>query len=224
MFSTFVCHRDTSPPRGGCSLLAMTLSAACPDMVYFGFADKLCIDETIRIFNFGKCRRDFTYITNIVEVVLRVMQDAPEKKTSEQSLTVPSYAMITSSETRIWRICWIALVFSISRRSPLVFCLQAMTLRLIDNWLPCIPAMCRSPMWTPLIWSRISDSGLQRPRKKVCENLPNGIRNFIMYRKTGGCIDAVRKTADTRIPPMSEVLCGQSSASSHLKGSNVLNC
>lgn len=51
-----------------------------PDMAYFGFTDKLKNGETIKIFNYGNCKRDFTYIDDIVEGVIRVMQGAPEKK------------------------------------------------------------------------------------------------------------------------------------------------
>ena len=54
--------------------------AGRPDMAYFGFTDKLKNGETIKIFNYGNCKRDFTYIDDIVEGVIRVMQGAPEKK------------------------------------------------------------------------------------------------------------------------------------------------
>lgn len=64
-----------------------------PDMAYFGFTDKLLRGETIRIFNYGNCKRDFTYIDDIVEGVVRVMQGAPERKDGEDGLPVPPYAV-----------------------------------------------------------------------------------------------------------------------------------
>ena len=62
-------------------------------MAYFGFTDKLLRGETIRIFNYGNCKRDFTYIDDIVEGVVRVMQGAPERKNGEDGLPVPPYAV-----------------------------------------------------------------------------------------------------------------------------------
>lgn len=62
-------------------------------MAYFGFTDKLLRGETIRIFNYGNCKRDFTYIDDIVEGVVRVMQGAPECKDGEDGLPVPPYAV-----------------------------------------------------------------------------------------------------------------------------------
>lgn len=67
--------------------------AGRPDMAYFGFTDKLRAGETIRIFNYGNCRRDFTYIDDIVEGVIRVMQGAPERLTGEDGLPLPPYAV-----------------------------------------------------------------------------------------------------------------------------------
>lgn len=65
--------------------------AGRPDMAYFGFTDKLTKGETIKIFNYGNCKRDFTYIDDIVEGVMRVMQHAPERLTGEDGLPVPPY-------------------------------------------------------------------------------------------------------------------------------------
>ena len=64
-----------------------------PDMAYFGFTNKLLKGQTIEIFNFGNCKRDFTYVDDIVEGVKRVMMCAPEKKTGEDGLPVPPYAV-----------------------------------------------------------------------------------------------------------------------------------
>ena len=62
-----------------------------PDMAYFGFTDKLLRGETIKIFNYGNCKRDFTYIDDIVEGVIRIMQHAPERKVGEDGLPIPPY-------------------------------------------------------------------------------------------------------------------------------------
>ena len=62
-----------------------------PDMAYFGFTDKLVRGETIKIFNYGNCKRDFTYIDDIVEGVIRVMQHSPERLTGEDGLPIPPY-------------------------------------------------------------------------------------------------------------------------------------
>ena len=64
-----------------------------PDMAYFGFTDKLVKGETIKIFNYGNCKRDFTYVDDIVEGVVRVMQHAPERRTGEDDLPVPPYTI-----------------------------------------------------------------------------------------------------------------------------------
>ena len=62
-----------------------------PDMAYFGFTNKLLKGETIRIFNYGNCKRDFTYVDDIVEGVVRIMQHAPEKRDGEDGLPIPTY-------------------------------------------------------------------------------------------------------------------------------------
>ena len=62
-------------------------------MAYFGFTNKLRRGETIQIFNYGKCKRDFTYVDDIVEGVVRVMQHAPEKVNGEDGLPIPPYAV-----------------------------------------------------------------------------------------------------------------------------------
>lgn len=67
--------------------------AGRPDMAYFGFTNKLLKGETIQIFNYGNCKRDFTYIDDIVEGIVRVMWHAPEKAIGEDGLPVPPYAL-----------------------------------------------------------------------------------------------------------------------------------
>ena len=67
--------------------------AGRPDMAYFGFTNKLLKGETIQIFNYGNCKREFTYIDDIVEGIVRVMQHAPEKAIGEDGLPIPPYAL-----------------------------------------------------------------------------------------------------------------------------------
>ncbi len=80
-------------PLTGLRFFTVYGPAGRPDMAYFGFTDKLLRGETIRIFNYGNCKRDFTYIDDIVEGVVRVMQGAPERKNGEDGLPVPPYAV-----------------------------------------------------------------------------------------------------------------------------------
>lgn len=80
-------------PSTGLRFFTVYGPAGRPDMAYFGFTDKLLRGETIRIFNYGNCKRDFTYIDDIVEGVVRVMQGAPGRKSGEDGLPVPPYAV-----------------------------------------------------------------------------------------------------------------------------------
>ena len=80
-------------PTTGLKFFTVYGPAGRPDMAYFGFTNKLLKGETIQIYNFGNCRRDFTYVDDIVEGIARVMQGAPEKKVGEDGLPVPPYAV-----------------------------------------------------------------------------------------------------------------------------------
>lgn len=80
-------------PTTGLRFFTVYGPAGRPDMAYFGFTNKLLKGETIQIFNYGNCRRDFTYVDDIVEGIVRVMQGAPERKTGEDGLPVPPYAV-----------------------------------------------------------------------------------------------------------------------------------
>lgn len=80
-------------PSTGLRFFTVYGPAGRPDMAYFGFTNKLVKGETIKIFNYGNCRRDFTYVDDIVEGVIRVMQKPPEKKTGEDGLPLPPYAV-----------------------------------------------------------------------------------------------------------------------------------
>lgn len=78
-------------PSTGLRFFTVYGSAGRPDMAYFGFTDRLLKGETIKIFNFGHCKRDFTYVDDIVTGVKHVMRNAPEKKTGEDGLPIPPY-------------------------------------------------------------------------------------------------------------------------------------
>ena len=80
-------------PSTGLRFFTVYGPAGRPDMAYFGFTNKLVNNETIKIFNYGNCKRDFTYIDDIVEGVVRVMNKAPAKKTGEDGLPIPPYAV-----------------------------------------------------------------------------------------------------------------------------------
>lgn len=80
-------------PSTGLRFFTVYGPAGRPDMAYFGFTDKLVKGEKIQIFNYGNCQRDFTYIDDIVEGVIRVMQKPPQKQTGEDGLPVPPYGV-----------------------------------------------------------------------------------------------------------------------------------
>ena len=80
-------------PSTGLRFFTVYGPAGRPDMAYFGFTNKLLRGETIQIYNYGNCRRDFTYVDDIVEGIVRVMVKAPEKKTGEDGLPIPPYAV-----------------------------------------------------------------------------------------------------------------------------------
>ena len=80
-------------PSTGLRFFTVYGPAGRPDMAYFGFTNKLVNSETIKIFNYGNCKRDFTYVDDIVEGVVRVMTKAPEKKNGEDGLPIPPYAV-----------------------------------------------------------------------------------------------------------------------------------
>ena len=80
-------------PTTGLRFFTVYGPAGRPDMAYFGFTNKLLAGKTIQIFNYGNCRRDFTYVDDIVEGIVRVMHGAPEKKTGEDGLPIPPYAI-----------------------------------------------------------------------------------------------------------------------------------
>ncbi len=80
-------------PTTGLRFFTVYGPAGRPDMAYFGFTNRLIKGETIQIFNYGNCRRDFTFVDDIVEGIVRVMQGAPERRNGEDGLPVPPYAV-----------------------------------------------------------------------------------------------------------------------------------
>ena len=80
-------------PSTGLRFFTVYGPAGRPDMAYFGFTNKLLKGETIQIYNYGNCRRDFTYVDDIVEGIVRVMAGAPERRTGDDGLPVPPYAV-----------------------------------------------------------------------------------------------------------------------------------
>ena len=78
-------------PSTGLRFFTVYGPAGRPDMAYFGFTNKLVKGDTIKIFNYGNCKRDFTYVDDIVEGIVRVMQHAPEKRNGEDGLPIPPY-------------------------------------------------------------------------------------------------------------------------------------
>lgn len=87
-------------PSTGLRFFTVYGPAGRPDMAYFGFTDKLVKGEMIKIFNFGNCMRDFTYIDDIVEGVVRVIQGAPEKKNGGDGLPIPPYVLYNIGNNR----------------------------------------------------------------------------------------------------------------------------
>ncbi len=80
-------------PSTGLRFFTVYGPAGRPDMAYFGFTNKLLAGDTIKIFNYGNCKRDFTYVDDIVEGVMRVMQGAPDRKIGSDGLPVPPYSV-----------------------------------------------------------------------------------------------------------------------------------
>ena len=80
-------------PSTGLRFFTVYVLPDVPDMAYFGFTNKLVNGETIKIFNYGNCKRDFTYVDDIVEGVVRVMKGAPDKKNGDDGLPIPPYAV-----------------------------------------------------------------------------------------------------------------------------------
>lgn len=168
-------------PSTGLRFFTVYGPAGRPDMAYFGFTNKLLKGETIQIFNYGNCKRDFTYVDDIVEGVKRVIQGAPERKTGEDGLPVPPYA-----------------VYNIGNQNPenLLDFVDILQQELISagvlpedydfeshkELVPMQPGMFRLPMQIQSLWKEIMDSNPVHHFEKGLEDLLSGIRNFMQYK------------------------------------------
>lgn len=136
-------------PSTGLRFFTVYGPAGRPDMAYFGFTNKLCAGDTIKIFNYGNCKRDFTYIDDIVEGIKRVMQVAPQKKSGRTDYRFLHIKYIIL-ETVIRKTClnlWIYFNKNLSRQN---FFQKIMILNHIKNWWQCNREMYRLHMQIPL--------------------------------------------------------------------------
>ena len=128
-------------PSTGLRFFTVYGPAGRPDMAYFGFTNKLVNGEIIKIFNYGNCKRDFTYIDDIVEGVVRVMKSRLRRKPAK--MACPSRRMqSTTLATATRKICLILCRFFQRNWCVRVFCLQIMTLMHTRSLYLCNPAMC----------------------------------------------------------------------------------
>jgi UDP-glucuronate 4-epimerase len=163
-------------PATGLRFFTVYGPAGRPDMAYFSFANKLVRGETIKIFNYGNCRRDFTYIDDIVEGVVRVMQHAPEAQDGKAPCKVYN---IGNSNPRIF---WISCGYFRRNYSRRVSSRTTTTSSRTRNWFPCSQATWspRLPMFPNL--NATSDSGRLPPCVKGCDASQNGTRISILYK------------------------------------------
>ncbi len=131
-------------PSTGLRFFTVYGPAGRPDMAYFGFTNKLVKGETIKIFNYGNCKRDFTYIDDIVEGIVRVMQHAPEKKTGEDGLPIPPYKVYNIGNSHPENL----LEFIQILQEELTTAEKIMILRRTRSWLLCSREMCLLLMLT----------------------------------------------------------------------------
>ena len=125
-------------PSTGLRFFTVYGPAGRPDMAYFGFTNKLIKGETIEIFNYGNCNRDFTYIDDIVEGIIKVMQKPPQKKIGEDGLPLPPYAIYNIGNNHPENL--LDFVTILLERE---YCLKIMILKVIRNWYPCSQGMSR---------------------------------------------------------------------------------
>lgn len=127
-------------PSTGLRFFTVYGPAGRPDMAYFGFTNKLIKGESIKIFNYGNCKRDFTYVDDIVEGVIRVMEKAPEAGPAKMAYRfhlMPS----TTSATVILKTCSTSFRYFRKNSSPQAYSPRTMTLRPTKSSSPCSPAM-----------------------------------------------------------------------------------
>ena len=106
--------------------------------------------ETIKIFNYGNCKRDFTYVDDIVEGVVRVMKKAPDKKNGEDGLPIPPYAVYNIGNQNPENLLDFVQILSEEERK---FCRKITILKLTRNWFRCSRVMSLSPMQILAHWS-----------------------------------------------------------------------
>lgn len=135
------------------------------DMAYFGFTNKLLAGKTIQIYNYGNCRRDFTYVDDIVEGIVRVMAKAPDRKKGEDGLPIPP-TPCTTLVTASRRTCWILCKSFRKNCLEPASCPRTTTLRPTRNWCQCSPEMYLQRMQMQRLWSGILGSSLA----SRCEN------------------------------------------------------
>ena len=142
-------------PSTGLRFFTVYGPAGRPDMAYFGFTNKLIKGETIKIFNYGNCKRDFTYVDDIVEGVVRIMQKAPERKNGDDGLPIPPYKVYNIGNNQPENL----LDFVQILQEELV---RAKVLHSDYNWLLCSQEMFLSLMQIQPHSKTISDLSLIR--------------------------------------------------------------
>lgn len=166
--------------------------AGRPDMAYFGFTNKLIKGETIKIFNYGNCKRDFTYIDDIVEGIVRVMQKAPDRSTGNDGLPVPPYAVYNIGNGHPENLLDFVTILQeeLVRAGVLP---EVMTLRRIRNWFRCSRVMFRSPMLIRVLWRMISAIVRVHPCVKGYVGSPSGMRVSITLPIRNNFYQKIRK-------------------------------
>ena len=165
-------------PSTGLRFFTVYGPAGRPDMAYFGFTNKLLKGETIQIFNYGNCRRDFTYVDDIVEGIVRVMQGAPERKNGDDGLPVPPYAVYNIGGGQPENLLDFVTILQeeLVRAGVLP---RTMTSRPTRNWFPCSQVMFPPPMLMPPPWSVTSASPRRLPFAKASVISSSGTRSII---------------------------------------------
>ena len=170
-------------PSTGLRFFTVYGPAGRPDMAYFGFTNKLRKGQTIQIFNYGNCKRDFTYVDDIVEGVLRVMQGAPEKKNGEDGLPIPPYAVYNIGNSNQENLLDFVQILSEELVSagvlPADYDFEAH-----KELVPMQPGDVPVTYADTAPWSGTSASSPPRLCGRGCGSSPDGIRNFIRCKAT----------------------------------------
>ena len=165
-------------PSTGLRFFTVYGPAGRPDMAYFGFTDKLVRGDTIKIFNYGNCKRDFTYIDDIVEGVVRVMQGAPEKKNGEDGLPIPPYAVYNIGNNHPENLLDFVRILSeeLVRAGVLP---ENSDFEAHRSLYLCSREMCPSLMPIRMPWKEITVLNRVLRSEQESENLPSGIKYAI---------------------------------------------